>query len=74
MRMAYYFDYDYDSQIDPTGYAEEVVKYLEEWKRNPETGLAVLPPSAGRPVDPVRHSLGGERPGANPVRTGASSI
>jgi len=37
-RIAYYFDYDYDPVIDPTGYAEEVVKYLEEWKRNPELG------------------------------------
>jgi ribosomal peptide maturation radical SAM protein 1 len=36
--IAYYFDYDYDPTIDPTGCAEEVVKYLEEWKRNPEMG------------------------------------
>ena len=36
--IAYYFDYDYDLDIDPTGCAEEVVKYLEEWKRNPEVG------------------------------------
>lgn len=36
--IAYYFDYDYDPDIDPTGCADEVVKYLEEWKRNPEMG------------------------------------
>lgn len=36
--IAYYFDYEYEPDTDPTGFAEEVVKYLEEWKRNPEMG------------------------------------
>ena len=38
-RIAYCFDYDYKPGIDPAGYAEEVVKYLEHWKLNPEAGL-----------------------------------
>jgi ribosomal peptide maturation radical SAM protein 1 len=37
-KIAYYFDYDYDSTIDPRGHANDVVKYLEEWKRQPEVG------------------------------------
>lgn len=37
-QIAYYFDYEYDPEIDPTGCAEEVVKYLEAWKNNPEMG------------------------------------
>ena len=36
--LAYYFDYDYDPEIDPREYSSVVVRYLEQWKRNPETG------------------------------------
>lgn len=38
-RIAYYFDYDYAPEIDPTGYAAEVIEYAEAWKRAPETGM-----------------------------------
>ena len=37
-RIAYYFDYDYTPGADPTGYASEVIKYAEAWRRNPEGG------------------------------------
>ena len=37
-QIAYYFDFDYAPDSDPTGYAAEVVTYVYEWKRNPELG------------------------------------
>ena len=39
MRIAYYFDFDYEPNSDPTGYAAEVVAYIYEWKNNPELGI-----------------------------------
>jgi ribosomal peptide maturation radical SAM protein 1 len=37
-RIAYYFDYDYETGVDPTGYAALVVAYVEAWRREPERG------------------------------------
>lgn len=37
-RVAYYFDFDYESGVDPTGYAAEVIAYVQDWQRNPERG------------------------------------
>jgi ribosomal peptide maturation radical SAM protein 1 len=37
-RIAYYFDYGYETGVDPTGYAAEVIAYANEWKENPEHG------------------------------------
>lgn len=37
-RIAYYFDFDYEPEIDPTGYAAEVIAYARDWKAKPETG------------------------------------
>ena len=37
-RIAYYFDFDYEPDNDPTGFAAEVVSYVYEWKSNPELG------------------------------------
>lgn len=37
-RIAYYFDFDYDPTNDPTGYAEEVVAYIHDWRANPQSG------------------------------------
>ncbi|HXM49711.1 MAG TPA: RiPP maturation radical SAM C-methyltransferase [Pyrinomonadaceae bacterium] len=37
-RIAYYFDFDYEPEGDPTGYAAKVVEYVYEWKSNPELG------------------------------------
>jgi len=37
-QIAYYFDFDYAPESDPTGYAAEVVSYVYEWKSNPELG------------------------------------
>ena len=37
-RIAYYFDFDYAPENDPTGYAAEVVAYVYDWKKNLEHG------------------------------------
>jgi ribosomal peptide maturation radical SAM protein 1 len=37
-RIAYYFDYDYEAGVDPTGYAAEVIEYAAQWRRSAETG------------------------------------
>jgi ribosomal peptide maturation radical SAM protein 1 len=37
-RIAYYFDYDYEPGVDPAGYASEVIQYVDQWQREPETG------------------------------------
>lgn len=37
-RIAYYFDYDYEPGVDPTGYATKVIKYAEAWQHEPEMG------------------------------------
>ena len=37
-RIAYYFDFDYEKDCDPTGYAAEVVAYVHEWRSNPQPG------------------------------------
>lgn len=37
-RIAYCFDFDYEPDVDPTGYAAKVTEYVEAWRREPETG------------------------------------
>jgi ribosomal peptide maturation radical SAM protein 1 len=37
-RVAYYFDFDYEAQVDPTSNADQVVAYVTAWRRAPETG------------------------------------
>ena len=37
-RIAYYFDFDYEPNVNPTGYAAEVIAYVNKWSRNPELG------------------------------------
>ena len=37
-RIAYYFDFDYEADRDPTGYAAEVVAFVNEWRSNPLVG------------------------------------
>ncbi len=37
-RIAYYFDFDYESDRDPTGYAAEVVAFVNEWRSSPDAG------------------------------------
>ena len=37
-KIAYYFDYDQTSGIVPDMYARNVITYVNEWQRNPETG------------------------------------
>ncbi|MBI3970032.1 MAG: RiPP maturation radical SAM protein 1 [Chloroflexi bacterium] len=36
--IAYYFDYDYEPEVDPTGYASEVIEFVRSWQLHPETG------------------------------------
>lgn len=37
-RIAYYFDFDYEADRDPRGYAAEVVAYVNEWRSSPQAG------------------------------------
>ena len=37
-RIAYYFDYDYDPAVAHVDHAGEVVAFVNDWQRNPETG------------------------------------
>ena len=36
--IAYYFDYDYETAIDPSGYAADVIAFSKEWSDAPEAG------------------------------------
>lgn len=38
MRIACYFEFDYDPSQDPSGCANEVIAYCDAWRRYPETG------------------------------------
>ena len=37
-RIAYSFDYDYEAEVDPTGYASKVIAYVDDWQSNMEIG------------------------------------
>ena len=37
-RIAYYFDFDYEPRVDPRGYADDVIAYVNEWQQHPESG------------------------------------
>jgi ribosomal peptide maturation radical SAM protein 1 len=37
-RIAYYFEFEYEPEVDPTGFADEVIRYVDEWQRDPEPG------------------------------------
>ncbi len=37
-RIAYYFDFDYHPTVDPTGYAQPVIAYVQHWQHFPELG------------------------------------
>lgn len=39
MKIAYYFSFDYKSEVDPSGHAAEVIHYAEQWRQQPERGL-----------------------------------
>jgi ribosomal peptide maturation radical SAM protein 1 len=38
-RIAYYFDFDYEPKVDPTGYAAHAVAAANAWRRTPEPGV-----------------------------------
>jgi len=38
-RIAYYFDYDYDPSVDPTGFANEMLAFVTAWRHEPEQGM-----------------------------------
>jgi ribosomal peptide maturation radical SAM protein 1 len=37
-RIAYYFDFDYQPGLNPSGYAAEVIAYVKDWQQQPEMG------------------------------------
>ena len=37
-RIAYYFDFEYDCTVDPSGCADDVIAYVDGWRANPGTG------------------------------------
>jgi len=37
-RIAYYFDFDYEPQVDPSGYADQVIAHVAAWRSEPEKG------------------------------------
>jgi ribosomal peptide maturation radical SAM protein 1 len=37
-KIAYYFDYNYTAEVDPTGFAASVIAYVNEWQQQPEYG------------------------------------
>jgi ribosomal peptide maturation radical SAM protein 1 len=61
-RIAYYFDYEYEPAKDPTGFASQVIQYVNDWRENPDLGALC---SINRPdgtlvlVDTRRDALGG---------------
>jgi ribosomal peptide maturation radical SAM protein 1 len=42
MRIAYYFEFDYENNINPRNNAEEVINYVDWWKKNPENGSLIM--------------------------------
>lgn len=47
-RIAYCFDYDYEPEVDPTGFASKVIAYTEDWRHAPEAGtLSSVPGTDG---------------------------
>lgn len=67
-KIAYYFDFDYEQDVDPRGNATEVIRFIEDWHRNPSTGsLRGVTRSDGRlvlidtrgPADTLSHVLSG---------------
>jgi ribosomal peptide maturation radical SAM protein 1 len=37
-RIAYYFEHDYAPEADPSGFADEVVSFVQRWQKEPERG------------------------------------
>jgi ribosomal peptide maturation radical SAM protein 1 len=37
-QIAYYFDFDYHPTVDPAGYAQMLITYIQEWQQHPESG------------------------------------
>ena len=37
-KIAYYFDYGYEPGMEPSGYVEEVIEFVQDWQKNPEKG------------------------------------
>jgi ribosomal peptide maturation radical SAM protein 1 len=47
-RIAYYFDFDYQPGLDPTGYATDVIAYTAAWRRDQDRGtLSAIPSDNG---------------------------
>ena len=51
MKIAYYFNFDYSPEDNPTGYADDLIRYCDDWKENPEKGtLSMMERPDGRLV------------------------
>lgn len=37
-RIAYYFDFEYEQDVDSRGFASEVIRFIESWQRYPDIG------------------------------------
>lgn len=59
-RIAYYFDFDYEADRDPSGYAADVVAFVNEWRSSPQVGTVS---SVSRPDGSI--AIFDTRPGAS---------
>ena len=42
MQIAYYYEFDYASGVNPLSNARQVIEYINQWKKNPENGCLSL--------------------------------
>jgi hypothetical protein len=42
MRIAYYYEFDYESGLNPLANARRVIEYINDWKKNPENGCLYM--------------------------------
>lgn len=42
MKIAYYYEFDYKTGIDPITNARKVIEYINDWQSNPETGCLYM--------------------------------
>ena len=38
MKIVYYYEFDYQTDVDPAGHAARVIAYINQWKNDPERG------------------------------------
>lgn len=50
MRIAYYYEFDYESNVDPANCASRVISYINAWKKAPESGSLFMLKNGERAV------------------------